>query len=129
MRLNDALPVIEVDPETYEVRANGELLICAPATELPLARATSVLTGLDLSACATPVAVGQAVRTSLLPKGSMAVITNDICTREDAGYLMRAQVLSADRIRGVETGGCPHTAIREDAAIIWRRRSARNWQT
>jgi urease subunit alpha len=38
MRLNDALPVIEVDPETYEVRANGELLTCAPATELPLAQ-------------------------------------------------------------------------------------------
>ncbi|WP_372841720.1 urease accessory protein UreG, partial [Phaeovulum sp.] len=48
---------------------------------------------------------------------SMAVITNDIYTREDAEYLMRAQVLATDRIRGVETGGCPHTAIREDASI------------
>jgi urease accessory protein len=47
----------------------------------------------------------------------MAVITNDIYTREDAEYLLRAQVLPADRIRGVETGGCPHTAIREDASI------------
>jgi urease accessory protein len=47
----------------------------------------------------------------------MAVITNDIYTREDAEFLMRAQVLSSDRIRGVETGGCPHTAIREDASI------------
>jgi urease accessory protein len=45
------------------------------------------------------------------------VITNDIYTREDADYLTRAQVLPADRIRGVETGGCPHTAIREDASI------------
>ncbi len=47
----------------------------------------------------------------------MAVITNDIYTREDAEFLMRAQVLPLDRIRGVETGGCPHTAIREDASI------------
>ena len=48
---------------------------------------------------------------------SIAVITNDIYTREDADYLMRAQVLPAERIRGVETGGCPHTAIREDASV------------
>ena len=54
---------------------------------------------------------------ALAPRCSMAVITNDIYTREDADYLMRAQVLPADRIRGVETGGCPHTAIREDASI------------
>ena len=47
----------------------------------------------------------------------MAVITNDIYTREDADYLTRAQVLPAARIRGVETGGCRHTAIREDASI------------
>lgn len=48
---------------------------------------------------------------------SVAVITNDIYTREDAEYLMRVQALPLDRIRGVETGGCPHTAIREDASI------------
>ena len=48
---------------------------------------------------------------------SMAVITNDIYTAEDAEYLMRAQALPLERIRGVETGGCPHTAIREDASI------------
>ena len=48
---------------------------------------------------------------------SMAVITNDIYTREDAEYLMRVQALPLERIRGVETGGCPHTAIREDASI------------
>ena len=48
---------------------------------------------------------------------SLAVITNDIYTHEDAEYLMRVQALSLDRIRGVETGGCPHTAIREDASI------------
>jgi urease accessory protein len=48
---------------------------------------------------------------------SVAVITNDIYTREDAEFLTRAQVLPSERIRGVETGGCPHTAIREDASI------------
>lgn len=48
---------------------------------------------------------------------SVAVITNDIYTREDAEALVRAQVLPEARIRGVETGGCPHTAIREDASI------------
>ncbi|MFD1796587.1 urease accessory protein UreG [Paracoccus aurantiacus] len=53
----------------------------------------------------------------LAPRLSMAVVTNDIYTREDAEALMRAQVLPQDRVRGVETGGCPHTAIREDASI------------
>lgn len=47
----------------------------------------------------------------------IAVITNDIYTREDAEFLLRHQVLSEDRILGVETGGCPHTAIREDASM------------
>ncbi len=53
----------------------------------------------------------------LFPKLSMAVISNDIYTIEDAEYLMRAQALPLERIKGVETGGCPHTAIREDASI------------
>ncbi len=47
----------------------------------------------------------------------MAVVTNDIYTREDAEFLLRSQALAADRIVGVETGGCPHTAIREDASM------------
>jgi urease accessory protein len=47
----------------------------------------------------------------------IAVITNDIYTREDAEFLTRSGALSPDRIAGVETGGCPHTAIREDASI------------
>ncbi|MEO1132474.1 MAG: urease accessory protein UreG [Cyanobacteria bacterium J06639_1] len=47
----------------------------------------------------------------------IAVVTNDIYTREDAQFLVRSQALSSDRIVGVETGGCPHTAIREDASI------------
>lgn len=47
----------------------------------------------------------------------IAVVTNDIYTQEDAQYLVRSQALERDRIMGVETGGCPHTAIREDASI------------
>jgi urease accessory protein len=47
----------------------------------------------------------------------MAVITNDIYTKEDAEFLVRRGVLAPDRVVGVETGGCPHTAIREDASV------------
>jgi urease accessory protein len=47
----------------------------------------------------------------------LAVVTNDIYTKEDAEFLTRSGALSAERIVGVETGGCPHTAIREDASI------------
>ena len=47
----------------------------------------------------------------------LAVVTNDIYTKEDAEFLLRNNALDADRIMGVETGGCPHTAIREDASL------------
>jgi urease accessory protein len=47
----------------------------------------------------------------------LAVVTNDIYTQEDAKFLVNSQALTADRIVGVETGGCPHTAIREDASM------------
>jgi urease accessory protein len=69
-----------------------------------------------------PVGAGKTTLTEQLARAmrdrwSIAVITNDIYTREDAEYLMRVQALPSERIRGVETGGCPHTAIREDASI------------
>lgn len=69
-----------------------------------------------------PVGSGKTTLTDKLCKAmrdrySLAVITNDIYTSEDAEALMRSQALTSDRIRGVETGGCPHTAIREDASI------------
>ena len=59
----------------------------------------------------------EALCKTLSKKLSMAVISNDIYTIEDAEYLMKAQALPLERIKGVETGGCPHTAIREDASI------------
>ena len=69
-----------------------------------------------------PVGAGKTSLTEALCRAlaqttNMAVVTNDIYTSEDAEYLMRVQALPLDRIRGVETGGCPHTAIREDASI------------
>jgi urease accessory protein len=54
---------------------------------------------------------------ALKEKFSLAVVTNDIYTKEDAEFLLRQGVLTKDRIRGVETGGCPHAAIREDASM------------
>jgi urease accessory protein len=69
-----------------------------------------------------PVGVGKTTLTEMLCKAmrdrySVAVVTNDIFTKEDALILNRAQALPEERILGVETGGCPHTAIREDASI------------
>ena len=69
-----------------------------------------------------PVGAGKTTLTAALARAlgahhSIGVITNDIYTREDAEALVRAQALPSDRIVGVETGGCPHTAIREDASI------------
>jgi len=54
---------------------------------------------------------------ALRDRYDIAVVTNDIYTEEDAQFLVRNEALTADRILGVETGGCPHTAIREDASI------------
>ncbi len=69
-----------------------------------------------------PVGSGKTALIESLCKGmrnrySCAVVTNDIYTQEDARFLTRRQALPAERIMGVETGGCPHTAIREDASM------------
>src|SRR5205814_99610 len=53
----------------------------------------------------------------LWPRYDLAVVTNDIYTKEDAEFLLRQGTLPAERVRGVETGGCPHAAIREDASM------------
>ncbi|MFP4125832.1 MAG: urease accessory protein UreG [Alphaproteobacteria bacterium] len=69
-----------------------------------------------------PVGSGKTALTDALCKHlrdrfELAVVTNDIYTQEDAQFLTRSGALAPERIRGVETGGCPHTAIREDASI------------
>ncbi|GET35839.1 urease accessory protein UreG [Microseira wollei] len=71
---------------------------------------------------AGPVGSGKTALVDALCKGmrqqySIAVVTNDIYTQEDAQFLVRSQALESSRIVGVETGGCPHTAIREDASM------------
>ncbi|RYZ01990.1 MAG: urease accessory protein UreG [Myxococcales bacterium] len=71
---------------------------------------------------AGPVGSGKTALVDALCKAlrercDMAVVTNDIYTKEDAQFLMRSGALPIERIVGVETGGCPHTAIREDASI------------
>jgi urease accessory protein len=71
---------------------------------------------------AGPVGTGKtalvhALSQSLWPAVNLAVVTNDIYTREDAEFLIRQGTLPADRVTGVETGGCPHSAIREDASM------------
>ena len=71
---------------------------------------------------AGPVGSGKTALVDALCKGlrekyQLAVVTNDIYTQEDAQFLVRSQALESDRILGVETGGCPHTAIREDASM------------
>lgn len=71
---------------------------------------------------AGPVGSGKTALVDALCKSmreqyKIAVVTNDIYTQEDAQFLVRSQALESDRILGVETGGCPHTAIREDASI------------
>ena len=71
---------------------------------------------------AGPVGSGKTALVEILCKRlrdryQIAVVTNDIYTQEDAQFLVRAEALTADRILGVETGGCPHTAIREDASM------------
>ena len=62
-------------------------------------------------------ALADALCKRLRDRFDIAVVTNDIYTKEDANFLTRSGALAAERIAGVETGGCPHTAIREDASI------------
>ena len=71
---------------------------------------------------AGPVGSGKTALVDALCKAmrdryNLAVVTNDIYTQEDAQFLVRSQALEQERIKGVETGGCPHTAIREDASL------------
>jgi urease accessory protein len=79
-------------------------------------------TGVLRVGVAGPVGSGKTALVDVLCKAlrdryNLAVVTNDIYTQEDAKFLVRSAALTADRILGVETGGCPHTAIREDASM------------
>jgi len=62
-------------------------------------------------------ALAHCLTSHLTKRYSVAVVTNDIYTKEDAEFLLRQGVLPAERVRGVETGGCPHSAIRDDASM------------
>ena len=78
-----------------------------------------------------PVGAGKTSFTAAIVKHlkqrySVGVITNDIYTKEDAEALMRMQILPEERLIGVETGGCPHTAIREDACLLYTSPSPRD---
>ena len=84
-------------------RAMTDATACASASAAPSARARPRWSTRCASGCATGY--------------DIAVVTNDIYTKEDAQFLMRSGALPEERIVGVETGGCPHTAIREDASI------------
>ena len=73
--------------------------------------------GIDGPVGSGKTALALALCRSLRDRYQLAVVTNDIYTEEDAQFLVTHEALTADRIIGVETGGCPHTAIREDASI------------
>jgi urease accessory protein len=93
------------------------LAFSAPKKELLMSKHGPLRIGIG-----GPVGAGKTTLTANLakllhPQLSIGVITNDIYTQEDAEALMRMQILPQDRVIGVETGGCPHTAIREDASI------------
>ena len=78
---------------------------------------SAVRVGIGGPVGAGKTALVEALARRLYPRVDMAVVTNDIYTQEDAKILVRSGCLPAERIVGVETGGCPHTAIREDASV------------
>jgi urease accessory protein len=87
-------------------------------TQIPtLAKAPALRVGVGGPVGSGKTALVQRLCEVLRERRNLAVVTNDIYTKEDAQFLVRAKALPAERILGVETGGCPHTAIREDASI------------
>src|SRR5262249_37744976 len=100
-------------------RAGDRRLAPRPAggEALPLVIPTPLKIGIGGPVGSGKTALVEALCRRLRDRLEMAVITNDIYTREDAEFLVRRGALAADRVVGVETGGCPHTAIREDASV------------
>ncbi len=82
-----------------------------------MSQATPLRVGIGGPVGSGKTALTEALCKRLRQRYNMAVVTNDIYTQEDAQFLTRAQALEPERIIGVETGGCPHTAIREDASM------------
>ncbi|MDH5323936.1 MAG: urease accessory protein UreG [Gammaproteobacteria bacterium] len=82
-----------------------------------MTQATCLRVGIGGPVGSGKTALVEALCKALRDKYNIAVVTNDIYTQEDAQFLTRAEALDAQRIMGVETGGCPHTAIREDASM------------
>ena len=89
----------------------------APGSPQVVARKETLRVGVGGPVGSGKTALVDALCKRLRDSLEIAVVTNDIYTREDAEFLIRSQALTPDRIRGVETGGCPHTAIREDASM------------
>ena len=89
----------------------------APAAQTPRSSHGPLRVGIGGPVGSGKTALVDALCKRLRERFSLAVVTNDIYTREDAEFLARSNALPVERIVGVETGGCPHTAIREDASI------------
>ncbi len=88
-----------------------------PDNPIPRAQRPALRVGIGGPVGSGKTALTLALCLALRDRWNLAVVTNDIYTEEDAQFLVRQQALAPDRIIGVETGGCPHTAIREDASI------------
>ena len=126
---NDAMPHITVDPQTFDVYADGVLLTCAPAKKVPLepevhaAMNSPEVVGAARVGVGGPVGSGKtALVERLIPllraEGiDLAVITNDLVTKEDAERLRRSRLIDPERVLAVEAGACPHTVIREDPTL------------
>src|SRR6266852_3290660 len=80
-------------------------------------RARAFRVGIAGPVCSGKTALVDRLSKKLFPKINLAVVTNDIYTKEDAEFLLRQGTLPAERVKGVETGACPHAAIREDASL------------
>src|SRR5260370_38032339 len=114
-------------PVGYDCRERGTVVELRAGARLPLGAARNpVQPAIPLMTLRVgiggPVGSGKTALTlalcrALRDRYQIAVVTNDIYTEEDAQFLVRNEALEAERIIGVETGGCPHTAIREDASI------------